>query len=183
MNSKIQNPIVFMALLIFIFLTPLIAQDSKQPLPDGYRDIHLGMTLDDTKKSLINDSLFGYRGDRDVSLLPSENKSLIETIGSKWLNHSWFQFYKEKLYTITINFNSNELDYNSLFTTLSKKYGDPVSLSPEKTIWENDSIQLVLEQPCSIKYIDLKVFNSLLEQSTIEKSALEIVRQNLLDEL
>jgi len=183
MDKKIQKILTFIFLLNLSFFYTLSAQETNKSLPDGYRNIHLGMSLEDTKEALTNDSFFGYRGNRDVSLLPSENKSLIETVGSTWLNHSWFQFYKEKLYTITLNFNPDELDYHSLFTTLSKKYGDPNTLSPEKTIWQNESIQLVLEQPCSIKYIDLQVFNSLIDESTTQKSALEIVRQNLLDEL
>ncbi|HZK20257.1 MAG TPA: hypothetical protein VFC68_05990 [Treponemataceae bacterium] len=139
------------------------------------------MTLENTKEALKQDSFFGYRGERDVSLLPSDNKSLIETIGNSWLDYSWFQFYNEKLYTITLNFNPEKIDYYSLFTTLCEKYDNPNSLSPDKTIWENENIRLVLEHPCSIKYIDLIVFNSLLEKNIVDKSAIEILRENVLD--
>ncbi|OJF77114.1 MAG: hypothetical protein BKP49_02970 [Treponema sp. CETP13] len=176
--------VLFYIFSFFILSIPAWSQDmgSSNNLPDGYRLIHLGMTIEETKQALENDAFFGYRGDRDVSLLPSENKTLIETTGSTWLERSWFQFYNDKLYTIIINFNPAKLDYYSIFTTISNKYGDPKSLSPERTIWENDSVRLTLEQPCSVKYIDMVVFNELLDQSTVEKSTTEILRQNLLDD-
>lgn len=155
---------------------------STKQLPNGYRSIFLGMDIDETKKTLKNDSFFGYRGQRDVSLLPSENKSLIETEGSAFLDHSWFQFYNEKLYIITLNFNTTKLDYHAIFTTMVEKYGEPNSLSPEKTTWENKSIKISLEQPCSVKYFDMEIFNSLLDASTVKKANTEIIRQNLLDE-
>ena len=37
------------------------------------------MSLDATKSALKSNSDFGYNGDRDVSLLPGENRVLIET--------------------------------------------------------------------------------------------------------
>ena len=55
-----------------------IAENPKT-LPQGYRSIKLGMSVEETKKALKADSLFGYRGERDVSLLPGENRMLIET--------------------------------------------------------------------------------------------------------
>ena len=71
------------------------------------------MSLDDVKELLQKDTRFGYRGDRDVSLLPGENRVLIETDTSRtapysYLDRCWFQFYEDKLYTITINMNRDK---------------------------------------------------------------------------
>ena len=52
---------------------------AQAPLPRGYGGIELGMTLDEVKEKLKKNSEFGYHGDRDVSLLPGENRVLIET--------------------------------------------------------------------------------------------------------
>ena len=86
------------------------------PLPDGFGDVHLGMSLDETKKQLIKNPDFGYAGDRDVSLLPGDARMLIETNasggrGSPFLTQCWFQFYNEQLYIITINLNTQKTDY------------------------------------------------------------------------
>ena len=56
------------------------AQDS---LPDGFTKLRFGMSVDQVKDELKKDLNFGYRGDRDVSLLPGENRILIETDTSK----------------------------------------------------------------------------------------------------
>ena len=64
----------------FLFLAfSLFAED----LPNGYKNIKLGMSLQETKDELVKNSEFGYRGERDVSLLPSANKELIETDSSE----------------------------------------------------------------------------------------------------
>ena len=51
---------------------------STEPVPAGYCNIKLGMSLDSTKSELQKNPDFGYHGDRDVSLIPGSNKILIE---------------------------------------------------------------------------------------------------------
>ena len=82
----------------------------SQDYPKGYKNILLGMTFEDTKIALLKDSDFGYHGERDVSLIPGTNKTLIETDaqyghGSNFLERCWFQFTNDSLYIITINVN------------------------------------------------------------------------------
>ena len=170
-----------------IFLTFTGSRLFAAPLPDGYGDVHLGMSLDETKQQLLKNPDFGYSGDRDVSLLPGDARILIETNasggrGSSFLNQCWFQFYNEQLYIITININTQKTDYYSLFTTLCNKYGEPQSLDPQKAVWKSDSITMQLEKPLSIKYIDNETFDMLKTASTIEKSYEEKNQQMFLDE-
>ncbi len=172
--------------LIFIFAANFLFAQEKS-LPSGFRKIQLGMTMEEVKAELLKDSQFGYRGDRDVSLLPSENRSLIETDTSKtapysFLERCWFQFYNGKLYTITLNLKTEKLDHYSVFETLRKKYGNPSFLNPEKSEWKNDSVIMSLERPLTIKYVDKKVFEDLLNQSLVNKSAQEMTREMFLDE-
>jgi len=157
-------------------------------LPDGYKNIKLGMSLDETKEALIKDPGFGYHGDRDVSLLPGANKVLIETdattgMGSTFLERCWFQFSQDQLYIITVNVNPAKMDYYSIFTTLCNKYGEPDKISPDGATWKNDSYTMSLEKPLTLKYIDNKVFEDLKQYSNIQKSGTEITRQMFLDEL
>ena len=154
-----------------------------QPLPSKYRTMQLGMNIDDVKKALANDSIFGYRGERDVSLLPSPNRVLIETSGLSFLDRSWFQFYEDKLYTMIFKLDEDRVDFYSMFKTLNEKYGEPTSLSPDKIVWKDDTITLCLERPLTIKYIDTKVFKEIQDKAGIEKNKEEITRQGFLDSL
>ena len=173
--------------LFCIFLTFIGVSLFAAPLPDGYGDVHLGMSLDETKQQLLKNSDFGYSGDRDVSLLPGDARILIETNaaggrGSPFLTQCWFQFYNEQLYIITININTEKVDYYSMFTTLCNKYGEPESLDPQKAVWKDDEVTVILEKPLSVKYIDNFTKDMLSNFSVINKAAEEISKQSFLDE-
>lgn len=172
-------------LLSFIFTGLLYSQEN---LPFGYKDIQLGMTLAEAKEALIQDSSFGYHGDRDVSLVPGKNQTLIETDaisghGSNFLERCWFQFSNDSLYIITINMNQERLDYYSVFTTLQKKYGEPTSINPNSATWKNENVTMSLEKPLTLKYIDNSTFESLQNYSNIQKTGTELTKQMFLDEL
>ena len=157
--------------------------DAPGTLPDGYANIKLGMTVDQVKSALLSDTQFGYRGDRDVSLLPGENRVLIETDATSeysFLDRCWFQFYKDKLYIITITMKQKKMDHYSVFSTLCKKYGNPQSLDPEKSVWQNEGIIMSLERPLTLKYTDRTVFESLQKESLVQKSGEEVSRDTFL---
>lgn len=157
-------------------------------IPDGYGKIKLGMTLDEAKEALKKNSEFGYHGERDVSLLPGENRVLIETdaekgYGGNFLTRCWFQFYEEKLYTIIINVNKDKMDYYTMFTNLCEKYGDPVMLNPQKAVWKDDSFTMSLEKPLSLKYVDNKTFEELQNRSGVPEGVTQMTREMFLDGL
>lgn len=159
-----------------------IAENPKT-LPQGYRSIKLGMSVEETKQALKADSLFGYRGERDVSLLPGENRKLIETSSDGYLERCWFQFYEDKLYTIILNFNPEKMDFYSIFNRLLAKYGEPENLSPEIVRWQDEQVLLSLERPISVKYIDRKTFDKLTDMSTVEQTVFENIRDGILEAL
>lgn len=180
--------IVFWALLISAFFncTSLFAEETAKktsPLPNGYQNITLGMSLDSVKQTLQDEALFGYRGERDVSMLKNPNRVLIETSALSFLKRCWFQFYEDSLYTIILKMNEDMVDYYSIFKTLNDKYGEPTSLNPEKVVWKNDSVILSLEKPLTLKYIDVETFNKLQEQSKVEATSSEVIRKNFLESL
>lgn len=173
---------------ITIFFVLISFSIFSKSLPRGYKNITLGMTVEETKEELIKNTDFGYKGSRDVSLIPGKSETLIETdtdkgIGSNFLNRCWFQFYQDTLYTIIINFNPNKIDYYSLFTTLKEKYGEPKEVNPQYSVWESKETIVYLEKNLSIKYIDSEIFNQLQTSSNIEKSAAELTQKMFLDEL
>ncbi|UTC62424.1 hypothetical protein E4O00_12655 [Treponema sp. OMZ 788] len=151
-------------------------------LPSGYRGIILGMNADSAKDALLKDSIFGYRGERDVSLLPGKNRSLIETKGSSNIKRAWFQFYEDSLYIIIIQMDTDKIDYYSMYAALSAKYGEPLSIDPKRAIWKNETVSMILERPLAIKYIDLKVFDALLEKSQTDKAYSDILREEFIND-
>lgn len=186
----LNSPKKLFCALFLLFSIFGFSQDStadknsaNQPLPNGYSTVKLGMTLEEVKSALLRDSDFGYRGDRDVSLLPGENCHLIETKGGSFLDNCWFQFYDESLYIISVNVNQEFMDYYSIFSTLCKKYGNPKYLDPEKATWEDENVILSLEKPLCLKYTDAKISQELLEQSEAQQATIEYLRQGFLDSL
>lgn len=179
---------VVLVLLVSIFAAgKLFAQTSSSSLPYGYGKIKIGMSVDEVKSVLKEDKQFGFRGDRDVSMLPNSDQILIETDASKtpgsFLERCWFQFYEGKLYIVTININREKMDHYSVFDTLCKKYGDPQSLNPEKSVWRNSSVIMSLEKPLVLRYTDRAVSEKLLKQSSVEKSSEELSRDAFLNGL
>ena len=120
--------------------------------------------------------------------MPGENRVLIETDAESgysfgFLERCWFQFYNDKLYVITININKEKMDHYSIFNSLCKKYGNPDSVSPEKSVWANENISMSLERPLTLKYIDIKTFTELQNNSLVKPSGKEITREMFLDSL
>lgn len=151
-------------------------------LPSSYREISLGMAMDAVKEQLLADGLFGYRGERDVSLLPTMNRSLIETVGPSFIKRSWFQFHEDKLYVMTFTLDSERVDYYSMYSTLVSKYGEPVSLDPRKAVWDDGKIILSLERPLTVRYVDEKVFTDLLAASGTDKAASDLLRESFISD-
>ena len=75
------------------------------------------------------------------------------------------------------------MDHYSVFDTLCKKYGNPVSMNPEKSEWSDSSVIITLERPLTLKYSDKKVRDKILEQSMVEETAAEMARKDFLDNL
>ena len=160
----------------------------KKKVADGYGGVALGMSVEQVKKALKDNSDFGYHGDRDVSLLPGENRVLIETdatafAGFSFLERCWFQFYNDRLYIITINVNREKMDHFSIFDSLCKKYGAPDSVSPEKSVWNGENVTMSLERPVTLKYVDRKTFESLQKKSLVGPDGTEITREMFLEGL
>lgn len=171
------------ALLFTLFLCSALYAFAQASLPSGYRGITLGMSLDQVKSALLRDAMFGYRGERDVTMLPDGDRNIIETKGNGYLSDCWFQFTDGKLYTIIININTDKMDYYSIFNTLCGKYGNPDELDPEHCSWKGSSVIMTLEKPLCIKYIDVQLSGLLADQAQTQAAAEEMLRKNFLDSL
>lgn len=154
----------------------------KAGLPAEYRGIKLGMDMNSVKESLKKDAVFGYRGERDISMNLTANRSLIESEGISFIKRSWFQFYKDNLYTMILKLNTDIIDYYSVYSVFCEKYGEPASINPERAVWEDEHTRVVIERPLIVKYIDMTVFNELVSQSAETKDVVTANRQSFLDD-
>jgi len=149
-------------------------------LPKGFRDIELGMSIDEVEGLLKKDALFDYRGPSDVSLLPSPNMSLIEVEGLSFVKRAFFQFYEGKLWVMAFFLNPDKIDHYSIYASLTAKYGEPGLIDPREARWEDSSLRLALERPLTLRYMDMVVFKKLNAGSEAREGVRELERQDFL---
>jgi hypothetical protein len=176
---RISNfPCLFLVFFVFSLL-PVYAQED---LPRQFRELSLGMKLDDLKAALLSDDYFNFRGDRDVSFLPIREQSLVETTGSLFIRRAFFQLRDGEVFIMSFSLNSEIIDHYSVFTQFVEKYGQPSSLDPRSAIWETDETRIAIERPLTVKYIDKTVFNDIVNESGLLESSQVRLRQDFLNE-
>jgi hypothetical protein len=152
------------------------------PLPRSYRETGLGMSLEDLKAGLARDEIINFRGDRDVSFLPSREQTLVETTGFSFIRRAFFQLRDGKVFIMAYALNTRLVDHYSVFTAFTEKYGEPVYLDPKQAVWENEDTRVAIERPLTVKYIDKTVFNDMVNESALIESAGIRRRQEFLDD-
>ena len=184
-------------IILFSLLTPIFAQETleftipepetkslapetPEEVPRQFRGITLGMALDELKTALIADKLFSFRGDRDVSFLPVREETMVETTGLSYIRRAFFQLTGEAVYIMSFSLDTRQIDHYSVFTSFVKKYGEPVELSPGEAVWESETTRVSIERPLTVKYIDMTVFNRLLEDAKTRESLEVLRRENFL---
>jgi hypothetical protein len=179
MSAKMR--ILRLLLIVLILIPgPVFCQDSGEG-PSDFRGIRLGMTLAEVKKKLLDDPFFDYRGDPDVSFLPVPEQTLIDCRGNSYLDRASFQFHEDRLYIMILALDRDTLDYYTLYTTLTAKYGETTTLSPTEAVWVFPSLRLALEKPLSVKYIDREVFALLQEAGKAQESLRDFSKERFLE--
>jgi len=150
-------------------------------LSSDFHGIRLGMSLEELKSALAVNSLFAFRGDRDVSLLPAGEQVLIETSGFSFVKRAFFQLRENRLFIMAYSLNSETMDHYSVFSALVEDYGEPDSLDPKEAVWLSEEVRLSVERPLTVKYIDRKVFDQLFLDSRVTASKETVLREEFLD--
>jgi len=157
-----------------------LAPENPEELPRQFRNLSLGMPLEDLKSALVRDSLFAFRGDRDVSFLPVREQTLVETTGLSYIRRAYFQLVDESVYIMSFSLDTRIMDHYSVFTTFIKKYGEPQTLNPAEAIWDNGETRVSIERPLTVKYIDKTVFDRLIEESRTRERLELLLREEFL---
>ena len=171
--------------LLFLLPAGLYAQDgtsNETALPRQFRQLSLGMSLEELQESLASDNLFNFRGARDVSFLPVRQQSLVETTGSSFIRRAFFQLWEGGVFIMSFALNTAVVDHYSVFTHFVERYGQPSLLNPREAVWENEETRISIERPLTVKYIDKNVFNDIIEESSVNESRHVQLRQEFLNE-
>jgi hypothetical protein len=185
MNHKL----IILALLLFFAFLPVFAQTvqdegavEENVLPRQFRQLSLGMDLDELKEGLLQDGLFQFRGDRDVSFLPAREQSLVETTGLSFIKRAFFQLRDAQVFIMAFTLNTEVIDHYSIFTQFVEKYGQPSYLDPSVAVWETEETRIAIERPLTVKYIDRVVFNDIVNESGLIESGHVRLRQEFLND-
>jgi hypothetical protein len=175
---------LLVVIVLFSVLAPIRAQEAAEAeaLPRQFRQLSLGMSLDDLKENLLRDGYFNFRGDRDVSFLPARDQSLVETTGSSFIRRAFFQLRDGAVFIMAFTLNTEIIDHYSVFTQFVEKYGQPSSLDPRAAVWDTEEIRIAIERPLTVKYIDKIVFNDIVNESGLIESGQVRMRQDFLNE-
>jgi hypothetical protein len=159
---------------------PPLAPEDPEEVPRQFRELSLGMSLDELKETLIRDALFSFRGDRDVSFLPIREETLVETTGLSFIRRAFFQLSEGSVFIMAFTLDTRLLDHYSVYTSLVRRYGEPLSLNPQEAVWESEETRLSLERPLTVKYLDKTIFNALIDESTTSESDMLRLREEFL---
>ncbi|GMO20194.1 MAG: hypothetical protein Pg6A_07040 [Termitinemataceae bacterium] len=185
-----MNKRFFTILLLFAVLLSAHAQEdaastpeaaAASELPNSFRQFSIGMNIDSLKTALKDDSLFVFRGDQDVSYLPVTEQNLVESAGSSYIKRAFFQLKDNAVFIMAFTMNTELIDHYSIFMSFVKKYGQPSVLNPKEAIWESESVRISIERPLVVKYIDKKVFNTLIDNSEALNSKKSEIRDSFLE--
>ncbi|MDR3019611.1 MAG: hypothetical protein LBU66_01760 [Treponema sp.] len=186
-HKKVFFKLIFAIILFSMMAAGIGAQENGQEvqeseLPRQFRELALGMNLDDLKTTLLRDGYFNFRGDRDVSFLPAREQSLVETTGSTFIRRAFFQLRDSSVFIMSFSLNTEIIDHYSVFMQFSGKYGEPLYLDPRIAIWETEETRISIERPLTVKYIDKIVFDDILNESGLVESNQVWMRQEFLNE-
>jgi hypothetical protein len=162
--------------------TTAVAPTTPSAPPGSFRGISLGMTVDQVKAILLRDALYRYRGDPDVSFLPSSGESLIECEGSSYLDRAYFQFAGGALYVFILVLDPKKLDHYSLFTAFNAKYGPPTAFDPREAVWQSETLRFSLERPLTVKYIDRRVFDAQVARGAAQQDLEMLSRERFIEQ-
>ncbi len=151
-------------------------------LSRSFRALSLGMAYEALMDALSADDLFNFRGERDVSLLPHRDQTLIEARGSSFVRRAWFQLQSGTLFIMAYSLSPDHLDHYSVFTRLVERYGEPKNLNPRLAVWEDGETRISLERPLTVKFLDLATLNGLLDDSAVREADVTRLRRDFLDE-
>lgn len=154
----------------------------------GFKNITLGATRADTINAILSDNTMTLPKQYmtgTVDLNAEESATFIALEENKFYKSGYFIFKDDALYSITINFQPNQVDFLELLSALNAKYGKGAFLNADTVAWQNGDIRIILERPSVVKYIDMNNVTTTSDTRIKEKEALppQNTRKSILEGL
>lgn len=154
----------------------------------GFKNINLGASREDTVKAILSDNTMTLPKQYmtgTVDLKSEESATFLALEENKFYKSGYFIFKNDALYSITINFQPNQVDFLELLSALNSKYTKGSFLNANTVAWQNGDIRIILERPSIVKYIDMNNVTTTSDTRIKEKEALppQNTRKHILEGL
>jgi len=169
---------------IFLFLIITFFIYSIEPLSDGYKDIKLGMSMDQVRGILEKSIEFNYKKEEILTFRLEPDTEIISTEGFRnYIINAYFHFSHDQLFQIILKLHTKKIGYYNLLKQFTERFGKSTKLSPTKASWDNEKIRIIIEKPCTLKYVYLPIWNGLLKNDNTSDHILDINREKFIDDL
>ena len=138
----------------------------------GFKDIRLGATRKDTINAILRDGtmiLPRKYMTGSVDITAEESATFLALEENKFYRSGYFIFKSDSLYSITIYFQPNQVDFLELLSALNSKYSKGAFLDANTVAWQNGNMRIILERPSIVKYINMNNITTTSETRIREK--------------
>lgn len=138
----------------------------------GFKDIRLGATREDTINAILSDGtmiLPRKYMTGSVDITAEESATFLALEENKFYRSGYFIFKNDSLYSITIYFQPNQVDFLELLSALNSKYSKGAFLDANTVAWQNGNMRIILERPSIVKYINMNNITTTSETRIREK--------------
>ncbi len=154
----------------------------------GFKNITLGATREDTINAILSDNTMTLPKQYmtgTVDLNAEESATFLALEENKFYKSGYFIFKDNALYSITIYFQPNQVDFLELLSALNAKYTKGSFLNANTVAWQNGNIRIILERPSIIKYINMNNVTTTSDTRIKEKEAVphQNTRKSILEGL
>ncbi len=140
----------------------------------GFKDIQLGSTRDDVINAILSDNtmiLPKKYMTGSVDIAAEESATFLALEENKFYKSGYFIFKNDSLYSITIHFQPNQVDFLELLSALNSKYSKGAFLDANTVAWQNGNMRMILERPSIVKYINMNNITTTSDTRIKEKES------------
>lgn len=140
----------------------------------GFKDIQLGSTRDDVINAILSDNtmiLPKKYMTGSVDIAAEESATFLALEENKFYKSGYFIFKNDSLYSITIHFQPNQVDFLELLSALNSKYSKGAFLDANTVAWQNGNMRMILERPSIVKYINMNNITTTSDMRIKEKES------------
>ena len=140
----------------------------------GFKDIQLGSTRDDVINAILSDNtmiLPKKYMTGSVDIAAEESATFLALEENKFYKSGYFIFKNDSLYSITIHFQQNQVDFLELLSALNSKYSKGAFLDANTVAWQNGNMRMILERPSIVKYINMNNITTTSDTRIKEKES------------